>query len=350
MDWTGGMSQEFEYQLVDTGTWRDAGRLDLVESCTIQRDSGAETLGSASIDVTGDVGERYVRAYLVATQGEERTRVPLGTFLAQTPSTTFDGRRAESTLDAYTPLIELKECAPPLGYTIAAGENVMGRVARIASEHMRAPVVPAVSQAEMPHDFTADPDDTWATYLADACDLAGFRFGLDELGRLIFEPSSIAASAPVWTFTEGDGSILRPELTTERDLYGVPNAFEASWSKDGEVIFSRAVNDDPNSPASTVSRGREITMRETSPDVTGTVTQEALDRYAERRLSELSTVECRVTYSHGYCPVRLGDCVRLDYPSAGLSGVTARVVSQSIECGTGCSVEETATFAVKYWK
>lgn len=350
MDWTRGMSQEFEYMVVDPGTWREKGRLDLIESCTVERDLEADTLGSASIDVTGDPGEVYVRVYLVATQDGATERFPLGTLLAQTPQTEFDGMRETASVDAYTPLIELKENKPPLGFYIAEGDDVMERVAELAAEHARAPVVPCEDGATMPYDFVANASDTWQGFLSDAAAMAGHRFDLDELGRICFAPSADRPTAPVWTFSEGNSSILRPAVTTERDMYGVPNVVEAVWSEDGDFIFSRAVNDDPNSATSTVARGREILHRDDSPDIAGIVTQKALDEYARRKLEELSAVECRVTYSHGYCPVRTGDCVRLDHPRAGLDGVLARVVSQSIDCSTSCQVEETAEFQVKYWE
>lgn len=336
--------------VVDPATWRDRRRLDMVESCAIDRDLEAETLGSASIDVTGEVGEAYIRVYLRASQDGAAERVPLGTFLAQTPSTEFDGMRPSSSLDAYTPLIELKENQPPIGFTVREGANVMAEVARLASEHMRAPVVPCESAAAMPHDFVADPGDTWASFLSDAAAMAGYRLDLDELGRLCFAPSPDRPRSPVWTYSEGNSSILAPAVSIERDLYGVPNVVEAVYSSGDAVLVARAVNDDPNSPASTVSRGREVMHRDESPDVAGEVTQAALDAYARSKLAELSAVECAVTYTHGYCPVRTGDCVRIDHPRAGLSGALARVRSQSISCSTGCQVEETAVFEIKYWE
>ena len=72
--------------------------------------------------------------------------------------------------------------------------------------------------------------------------------------------------------------------------------------------------------------------------------------YAEQLLRELSTVEYSVTYSHGYCPTRLGDCVRLNYSRAGINGVKAKVVSQSIKCEPGCPVTEKAVFTTKLWR
>ena len=67
-DWSASMQQTFEYYIVDPGTWKETKLLDNVKTCTINRDSDTETLGSATIDVTDLVGECYIRAYLVTIQ------------------------------------------------------------------------------------------------------------------------------------------------------------------------------------------------------------------------------------------------------------------------------------------
>jgi hypothetical protein len=133
-------------------------------------------------------------------------------------------------------------------------------------------------------------------------------------------------------------------------LYGVPNVIEVVYSPtDGTPIFSRVVNDDPNSIISTVSRGREVVYRETSPSVVEGINQAQLDDYARNKLKELSSLEYKVSYRHGYCPVRIGDCVRLNYVRAGLEDVKAMVTRQTIKCESGCSVDETAVFTRSLW-
>ena len=107
-NWAESMQQTFEYYVVDPRTWKETKMLDNVKSCKISRDSNADTLGSATIDVTNSVGECYIRAYLITIQNGIRERYPLGTFLVQTPSSTFDGKVRSVTMDAYTPLLELK--------------------------------------------------------------------------------------------------------------------------------------------------------------------------------------------------------------------------------------------------
>ena len=82
-DWTKSMTQEFEYYVVDPGTWKDIEKLDNVTGSNISRDSSADTLGSASIDMTGLITECYVRIYLITVQNGVRERHPLGTYLIQ---------------------------------------------------------------------------------------------------------------------------------------------------------------------------------------------------------------------------------------------------------------------------
>ena len=86
VDWSASMQQSFEYYIVDPGTWKDTERIRTVKSCSITRDTSAETLGSASIDMTESVGECYNRAYLVTIQTGFKDKHPLGTFLVQTPT------------------------------------------------------------------------------------------------------------------------------------------------------------------------------------------------------------------------------------------------------------------------
>ena len=154
---------------------------------------------------------------------------------------------------------------------------------------------------------------------------------------------------PVWIYTDDNSSILFPDITLSRDLYGIPNVVEVSYSHNNTVLYSRVENNDPSSPVSTVSRGREIIHRSDNPDLVGIPTQVQLDEYAENLLRSLSSIEYKISYSHGYCPVRVGDCVRLNYKRAGLENINAKVISQTIKCEPGCPVEETAVYTQSFY-
>jgi hypothetical protein len=351
IDWLSSMQQSFEYYTVDPSTWKDVKRIENVLSCTIDRDSEVATLGSANISLAETIGESYIRVYLVVNQNGNTYKEPLGTFLVQTPTWKFNGKTRDISIDAYTPLLELKENLPPIGYSLLKDENIMNAAYRLCRERVRAPVVEAACSTTLHDDFVANTDDTWLTFLTDLIANAKYTFGLDELGRVIFLPIQDAASLqPVWTYTDDNSSILYPDINLDRDLYGIPNVVEVVYSSGNDTYHARVVNDDPNSPISTVRRGREIVHRVTNPDLYGDPTENQTQEYAERLLRKLSTLECAVTYSHGYCPVRLNDCVRLNYTRSGITDIKAKVISQSINCSAGCKVTETAVYTTKLWR
>lgn len=351
-DWTLSMDQHYEYYIVNPNTWRDEKKLDNVLSCSIDRDSDADTLGSASIEITESVGECYIRVYLVTIQNGVTESHSLGTFLVQTPSSTFDDKVRSVTMDAYTPLLELKEKVMPLGYSLMKGDNIMRSAYTIVRERVRAPVVEAICTENLYDDFVSDPSDTGLTYSKDLIANAKYVFDLDEMGRILFSPKQDTASLqPVWTFTDDENcSIIMPEISMTHDIYGIPNVVEVVYSNGGDYYYAKVVNDDPNSPISTVNRGREIPYRDTNPAVIGNPTEKQIQEYAEQLLRELSTLEYTLSYTHGYCPVRPNDCVRINYPKAGLVNVKAKVISQTIKCETGCPVSEKAVFTTKLWR
>ena len=318
-DWTKSMEQTFKYYIVDPDSWQDKEELNNILSGTIEWDADADTLGSATFDISDTVGECYIRPYLITRQNGITERFPLGTFLIQTQKTEFDGKYTKIPVDAYTPLLELKENPPPLGYSLLKNSNIMEQAYMITREHVRAPVIQTSVSEKLYSDFVANTDDTWLTYIDDLISNAKYKLGLDELGRVLF----------LREFNDDDGSILYPDISTSQDMYGIPNVVEVSYSSSRQNIFVRAVNNDPNSPVSTVSRGREIIHRVSNPDFAGEPTKQQIQLYAKTLLDKLSTIEYTVTFSHGYCP---------------------KIVKQKIKCAPGCKVTETAVFTKNLWR
>ena len=349
-NWLEPMQQTYEYYLVDPNTWKDREQIKNVVKCQITRDAEAETLGSTTIDLVDTLGECYIRAYLVTIQNGVKERHPLSTFLVQTPSSSFNGKTRDISIDAYTPLLELKESPPPIGYYTPKDSNIMENVYLATREHVRAPVVRPQCAETLNYDFVANTNDTWLTFNKDLMANAKYEYGLDERGHILFLPKQDTASLrPVWEYNDGNSSILQADITVDHDLYGIPNVVEVVYSNGVHSYYARVVNDDPNSPISTISRGREIIRRIDNPEMNGTATQARIEEFAENLLRELSTLEYTITYTHGYCPVRLGDCVRLNYERAGLTNIKAKVVHQVIKCESGCQVTEKAIFTNKLW-
>ena len=349
-NWTEPMTQSYEYYTVNPNTWKDVKKLDTVKTSSIVRDSGTDTLGSASFDMTEIIGECYIRSYLVTIQNGITERFPLGTFLAQTPASDFDGKVISVPMDAYTPLIELKENPLPIGYSVLKDDNIMERAYQIVRDNTRAPVVKAISDKTIYFDFVASTEDTGVSFVKDFISYADHELGLDEMGRILFMPKQdLASMQPMWTFNDDNSSILHPDITTNHDIFGIPNVVEVIYSGAYDTYNIVVVNDDPNSPVSTVNRGRIIKYRDTNPSLVGEATENQVREYAEKLLKQLSTVEFMISYTHGYCPVRLGDCVRINYERAGIHDVKAKVISQTINCKTGCTVNERAIFTKSLW-
>lgn len=361
-NWTESMQQKFEYYIVNPNTWKDEQKLDNVKSCTINRDSEAGTLGSATIDITESVGECYIRIYLITIQNRITEKHPLGTFLIQSPSSSYNGKIRSVSMDAYTPLLELNENQPPIGYFIPKGTNIMDIAYRLTREHVRAPVIRNINNTTSAYDFVADVGETWLSYLSafiannlyldnDKPKVTKYKYDLDEMGRILFAPEQDTASLqPIWTYDDNNSSILYPDLSMDHDVYGIPNVVEVIYSNGNDHYYAKVKNENPNSPVSTINRGREIIYRVTDPDMVGNPTQAHIDEYAEQLLDTLSSPKYTITYTHGYCPVRLGDCIRLNYSKAGLTDIKAKIISQSIKCEPGCPVTEKAVFTTNLWR
>ena len=349
-DWSKSMEQTFEYYEVDPLTWKDKKRINDVISSTITRDLEADTLGSASIEVVNLVGECYIRIYLVTIQNGITERHPLGTFLAQTPQSSYDGFVKNVSLDCYTPLIELKEKPVPLGFTLLKNENIMDNVYSITKDNCRCPVVKTESDKTLNKNFVANSDDKYMTFLRDLINNAKYEFDLDEMGRILFRPiQKTEALQPVYTFNDDNSSILYPEISFKHDIYGIPNVVEVYYTGTNGIIHSTARNEDPGSPTSIQNRGRELILRITDPKLPGNPTKELVDEYAIDTLKEASSIDYTISFSHGYYPCRPGDCVRLNYKKAGLQDVKAKIISQSISCKQGTKVKTTAKFTKKLW-
>ena len=351
-DWTSSAQHSFEYYEVDPTSWMDKRRLTQVTSCSITRDISHETLGNATYETHEmPVGEFYVRTYFTPVQNGLKERYPLGTFLVQTPGKKWNGRVASYSWDAYTPLLELKDDKPPLGYTVRKNNNIMDTVSALIADNSRIPFVPVQDSTLLELDFTAEGNDTWLSFISSLMAKAKYSFNLDELGVTYFEKKQeIAALTPVWTYTDDNSSIIYPDISFDNDIYGVPNVVEVVYTNDGANMSSRVINDRVESPISTVNRGRVVFHREENPDFGGVPFQEELDIYAENLLESMSTIESQLSYSHGYNGVRLYDGVRLHHTRAEMLNVKAQVTSQKLNCATGLKVDETAVFTNRLWE
>lgn len=347
IDWTRSMIQSFEYYKVDPITWGITEKIDSVLSSKVTFDINSESISSANITLSESIGEIYVRIYLKCKQDDIDYSFCLGTYLVQTPNVSYDGTINDISVDAYSSLLELKEKYTPIGYYIPKDTGILEVTGHICRDVIRPPVImtPDTEQTMMESGFVSETNETYLSFLTAALKVANYRFDLDDEGRILFTPmDNLTYIRPVWTYNDDNSSILYPDITSEKDLYGIPNVVEVLYSSGDEKVFSRVENHDISSPTSIENRGREIVHRDTNPPFSIAPSQIILNQYAERTLENLSVLKNTITYKHGYCSVRVGDGVRINYEKAGIKNVIAKVIKQSITCEPGCPVEETAVF------
>ena len=372
IDWTKSMKQTYEFYIVNPVTGLNVKKLDTVTSASVSRDITSNMQVSGSIDYDGELDEEYVRIYLVAEQNNEVEKIPLITMLCQTPSTSFNGKRKTTSITGYSPLVEMQDVYPPFGYTIPAykpGFFISDLIYDICSENVRTKVleiphsldttntdpIEKISKETFVNAYVSDPSKSWFELFNDLVGIIGYIARVDELGKIYFEKTqTLSKMKPTYTFDANNSSILSSDLTIDRDLYGIPNVIEIICTLiDGNTISKTVVNDDKNSSTSTVSRGRKVVRREINPDQLGKISkdnQNRIEEYAYSILEKVNTLEYRISYSHGYCGNNVGDCVRINYPSAGIVNEKAYVISQKIDCKTGCMVEETAILTKKLFE
>lgn len=355
IDWTASSARTYEFYEVDPVSWADVRKLDSVLSASMTLDREQETFGSGQLELTEEIGERYVRAYAVVEQGGARAKMPVATVLCQSASGSFSGAASTWPVQAYTPMLELAEDKPPIGHFVDKGTDPSKALNDVLALHCRAPRSVPPSAQPLAEDLCAEMDESWLSFASALAAKCGCYLSVDPYGRIVAVPErDPSAMQPVQRFGEDNATVVG-EVTLETDAYGRCNVYESVLTMaDGTSITCTERNDNPASPLSTASRGRTVLTRDTSPDVpdglTAEMAQAHLESYTRRRMSEEAAGEHSVTYRHQWMPhVQVGSCVLLDFPHLGVRS-RAVVSSQSTSCDTGGLVTETAKFTeVSAW-
>lgn len=124
------------------------------------------------------------------------------------------------------------------------------------------------------------------------------------VSRLYVSPSDRAAD---YSYIDDLESVTLIGAEEELDLFNVPNVFNVVRTNEEEPpLISTYVNDNPDSPLSTVNRNRNIVDHR---EIDNIADQEALDAYTQRIAFEASQVYGRIRFNtslmpfHGYADV-----------------------------------------------
>lgn len=341
--WLGpGFLASYRFVRVSRKTGYEVGAVKGIKSKTLSicRDDDSDTKESGSVEYAGrlDFGSDYMRVYLDATfhDGSKET-VPLGTFMVSCPSVTADGSVSSGTAELDGRLKAASEDQYEHPITVPAGANAVEEAAKV----LRGCGLTVVTEASSyklgsPRTYGSDSDET-ATKLEMANDLlalASFRDAwTDGNGVVHLTPiNEPDATAPVWEFIEGRNARFLSQVVEERDISSVKNLVRVTYSTQEKSFVGIARDDDPKSEFSTVTLGRVISVTERLSDVPDDASDQQIQTMANEKAKELLTgaqsVARIVKLVSAHCPVWYGDTVRIDYASAGISGLF-NVVSMS---------------------
>lgn len=332
MIWSEGFTAAYYLTIVDPKSWRDVGRIEITGG-SIER-STADLLESADVDATElpEGGEAWVRVWLDAEQGGIE-HVPLFTGLTSAPVRDINGRRETYKIECYSALKPVDDILVERGYYIPAEVAAPQAAARL----LRSGIAPVEIEpvADPPHlteSIVAEKGETKLTLAIKVLEAVGWRIRINGYGRIHVEPDK---SSTITMFDANDNDIIEPKVTDEYDWFSCPNVLRCV-SGDLTAI---ARDDDPESPVSTIGRGREIWAEEASVNLG---TNESLAAYARRRLQELQSPARTVSYSRRFDPnVAVGDTVRFNHPEIGIDGLFM-ITSQSLALTYGCRTTEEA--------
>lgn len=360
VDWADRFRAAYKYVRISRATGEETEVLrNILTGGSLERNLDTDIKESGSISVAGrlDIGGDLIRVYLVATflDGSSEN-VCLGTFLPSVQRASLGPRGESQEVQLSGRLQELADMQFVEPFQVAAGTNLVDEARRICEESgltvladestmvASEALTYGVQASGQEYEAGDSGEDTRLAVVNDLLQRAGFDTArTDPMGVVLFRRSTaIAERSIVWEFREGASARFLAEFEDNTELSGIANVFYAVYtgapSEDAETVVTigKAVDDDPASPWSTVSLGREITSRTNYDEY---ATQETADAEASRLLTENRQKTRNITISHVYAPVTIADAVLLDYPSAGISPNAWGVRKQSISLTAGCLIE-----------
>ena len=317
-----GRTDAFRYVLVEWPTFKELRELQGITDCTITDNALTSLKSSGKLGYARkpDVGDHMVRVYSDSVLGGERKTVCHGTFFATTPSSTWTGAGETGTAEMFSVLWVLQQNKVQGSFTAAKGTNAVKLATQLArgyGNNLKVAATPSDRKVKTSH--TWDAGTTFLEIVNWLLDFAGYEEAdVDAYGNVLMRPYvAPARKSAVATFSDARDSVSEPSFSRELDAYEVPNKVVCICSNaDEKPMVAKAVNADPNSPYSTVSRKKTIVRVEKVSDIES---KAALQRKARNLLAESTSVVESIEVSHSYQPFRVGDAVQMDYESAGYS-------------------------------
>ena len=329
MDYTRGYKSEFYASLIDPVSWADTERVEIISGSVNNTASGLRQTASIKVRDFDRTHEHWIRVYMDARQDEDITHTALFTGIAAAPKEDIDGMVATNELSCYS-VLEPLDTPILIGTYIPRGITADKAIRQLLTA-TPAPVDIAENTPRLEDYIVAEDNETSLTLLQKVLDAIAWQMYIAGDGTIVIRPKP---EEPAAAFSAVNADVLETTLSKTRDWFKAPNVFRAT-SGDAVAV---ARDDDPDSPLSTVARGRDVVMAER--DVT-LGSGEGLAEYARRRLAEEQQVAETADYTRRFMPdVHVGDMVTINYDQIqGTYEVTQQTVNLTYNGQTQEQVE-----------
>lgn len=330
MDWNKGFSARYYMTLVDPVSWRDTERIEIV-SGNISR-SGGSLMEAADFELTElPPSDSWIRIYLDARQTGDDAREALFTGILSAPSVSWNGVIKTYRTECYSVLKPAADMLMQRGWYAPAEMNG----AELAAKLLSIGTLQVEYEDNAPtlaSNIVAEDGESNLTMAHKILDAIGWRIRITGRGEINICPQADSVSQ---TFDALENDSIELAVTDSHDWFGCPNVFRAV----SDDLTAIARDDDEDSPLSTVSRGREIWMEESSANLNE---NESIAEYAVRRLKEEQSLAREISYTRRFWPdLYIGDIVRIHHPAQNIDA-DFRINSQRIELTHGGRTAEGA--------
>lgn len=330
MDWNQGYSASYYMTIVDPASWRDLRMVDITGGNITKTDTSL--MESATVELTENLGEAWIRIYLDARQDDGGGRTPLFTGLLQTPKTNWQGIIDTYSAECYSVLKAADDVKLQRGWYALAGQNGIELAAQLLKA-TPAPVIVEESAPLLSSTIVAEDGESNLSMAQRLIEATGWRIRIEGDGRIHLCPMATEASA---VFDSATNDIVEPSVVDETDLYKCPNVFMAT---SGDLTYTARDED------SIRKRGREIWMVENNVTLNA---GESIMQYAIRMLEENKAAARKVQYQRRYRPeIVPGDIAELHFPGIKISG-EYNIKKQKITLGYAATVEEECVETYRY--
>lgn len=348
-----GFETSIRVMRVDRQTGNETGRMaGVLRGGAVTRNQDTEVTESATLDYVSDMepdaGLVRIWADLSYEDGGHES-IALGTFLPDGPKREVSGGEASSQpLNLYGRLRELADDQFPYPVSLQAGADPLEFIDNTIREAGLTLAPHQTAEYRLGSTWTFGMDDSAQKSKLSAINelltLMGWNSArTDPMGQVTLSPYVQPKDrAPSWTFREGAGARFLRSMTDERDWFDTRNQIIVIYSDEDRDIRGIATDLNPGSEFSLPNRGRIISQTYTYTDIPDGMSDADAKAMADAKAAELlataQAVIRRVTFTHIYAPVSLGDVVTLDYPSGGVRDNFA-IRTQKISLTAGLPVE-----------